>query len=153
VKLGLLCEHRAGTPLNRAPLGAYEMKLNLRRRTYIVLCVLACVTPVALVFVQFASDVSPSAASGDDILFAALGNFAASVLTYPAGVVGTIAFCVLIYVGLLTPTEAVLFAAPLYIGAGYFQWYVLIPKHFRVSPNSALNPGAPPSQGDPQAKF
>ncbi|SRR6266849_10504895 len=126
------------------------MKLNLPRRTYIVLCVLACVTPIALVFVQFASYVSPWIASGDDLLFAALGNFAASVLTYPAGVVGTIAFYVLIYVGLLTPTEAVLFAAPLYIGAGYFQWYVLIPKYFRISPSSTLNTDAQPTD-DAQA--
>ena len=125
------------------------MKLNLRRRTYIVLCGLACVTPIALVFVQFAYDVSPSAASDHDTLFAALGNFGANVLTYPAGVVGTIVFLGLVYGGWLTPTEALLFAAPLYIGAGYFQWYVLIPKHFRVSPNSALHADAPPSGGAP----
>jgi hypothetical protein len=66
----------------------------------------------------------------DEVLLAAAGNLALSVLTYPAGIVGTIAFFALIFVGLATPTEAVLCAAPLYIGAGYFQWYVLIPKHF-----------------------
>jgi len=106
------------------------MKLNLRRRTYVILCVLACVTPLALVFARLPFGVSSSAAFADDTLLAAVGNLVASVLTYPAGVVGTIAFYVLIYLGIATPTEAVLCAAPLYIGAGYFQWYVLIPKHF-----------------------
>ncbi len=112
------------------------MKLNLRLRTYIVLCALACVTPFALDFVLFASGSWPSG----DVLFAALGNLAASILTYPAGVVGTIAFYALVYVGLQTPTEAVLSAAPLYIGAGYFQWYVRIPKHFRAAGGASREP-------------
>jgi hypothetical protein len=107
------------------------MKLNLHRLTYVILCVLACVTPLALILVQLPSWISSSDASVDDTLLAAVGNLAVSVLTYPAGVVGTIAFYALISVGVATPTEAVLCAAPLYIGAGYFQWYVLIPKHFR----------------------
>jgi len=106
------------------------MKLNLHRRTYVILCVLACVTPLALDFTQLPFGVSSSAAFADGTLWAAVGNLVVSVLTYPAGVVGTIAFYVLIFTGLATPTEAVLCAAPLYIGAGYFQWYVLIPKHF-----------------------
>jgi hypothetical protein len=99
------------------------MKLNLRRRTYVILCLVACVTPLALI----SFDLVPVS----DGLLAAVGNLAVSVLTYPAGVVGTIAFYALIFLGLATPTEAVLCVAPLYIGAGYFQWYVLIPKHFR----------------------
>jgi hypothetical protein len=98
------------------------MNLNLHRRTYVILCLFACVTP--LILVRLPSGVL------DEVLLAAAGNLALSVLTYPAGIVGTIAFFALIFVGLATPTEAVLCAAPLYIGAGYFQWYVLIPKHF-----------------------
>jgi hypothetical protein len=110
--------------------GARGMKLNLHRRTYVILCLLACVTPLALILVRLPSGISSSDVSIDDTLWAAVGNLAVSVLTYPAGVVGTIVFYVLVSVGLTTPTEAVLCAAPLYIGAGYFQWYVLIPKHF-----------------------
>lgn len=125
------------------------MKLSLRRRTYIALCMLACVAPVTLVFAQFAHDVSPSTASDHDMLLAALGHFAASVLTYPAGVVGTIAVLGLIYAGWLTPTEALLLAAPFYIGAGYIQWYVLIPRHFRVGLNTAFHPDAPSSADTP----
>jgi len=107
------------------------MKLHLHRWIYVILCVLACVTPLALILIQHPSDMSSSAASADDSLLAAVGNLAASVLTYPAGVVGTIASYALIYVGIATPTESVLCVAPLYIGAGYVQWYVLVPKHFR----------------------
>lgn len=125
-------------------------KLNLSRLTYIVLCVLACATPIALDFAQFVFGVpSTSHSSSEDIMFAALGSFMASVFTYPAGVVGTVVSCAAAYFGLLTPTEAVLFATPFYVGAGYFQWYVLIPRYFRVSPNSAINKDAPPSGGAP----
>ena len=107
-------------------------RLNLRRWVYIVFCVLAWILPLALFLLQIALDALPSASSSDDSLFAAIGNFALSALTYPAGLVGTIACSVMIYSGLFTPTEAVFCAAPFYIGAGYFQWYVLIPKHFRA---------------------
>jgi hypothetical protein len=110
------------------------MRLNLRPRTYISLCVLVCATPFALDFSGFASAISLSIGASDDaVLFAVLGSLVASALTYPAGVVGTIAFYALIFVGLATPAEALLVAAPLNVGAGYFQWYVLIPKHFRAS--------------------
>jgi hypothetical protein len=107
------------------------MRLHLHRWIYVILCLLACVTPLALILIQHPSDISSSAAVANDTLLAAIGNLAASVLTYPAGVVGTIAFYALISVGVATPTESVLCAAPLYIGAGYVQWYVLIPKYFR----------------------
>ena len=104
------------------------MKLNFHRWTYIILCMLACVMPLALLLVQRSSDFSSSVG---DTLLGAIGNLAISVLTYPAGLVGTIAFSALIYAGVATPSEAVLCAAPLYIGAGYLQWYVLVPRHFR----------------------
>jgi len=105
------------------------MKLNLHRRTYVILGLLVCVTPVALVSFELLP-VSLRGPSVHETMLAALGGLAVSVLTYPAGVVGTIAFYALVFLGLATPTEALLCAAPLYIGAGYFQWYVLIPRHF-----------------------
>src|SRR5262245_2724357 len=98
-------------------LGACGMKLHLHRWAYVILCVLACVTPLALILIQHPSDVSSSAAVANDTLLAAVGNLAASVLTYPAGVVGSIASYALIYVGVATPTETVLCASPLYLGA------------------------------------
>lgn len=115
-------------------------KLNLSRRTYVLLVALACAAPIALVFIHFALGVPTSISSSDDILFAALGGLVASACTYPAGVIGTIVSYVTVYAGLLTPTEATLFAAPFYIGAGYLQWYVLIPRHFGESPNKPLHP-------------
>jgi hypothetical protein len=109
------------------------LKLNLSRRIYVLLVTLACATPIALVFISLALGVPTSTSSSDDILYAAVGGLVASVFTYPTGVIGTIVSYATVYAGLLTPTEAPLFAAPFYIGAGYFQWYVLIPRHFRAS--------------------
>ena len=64
-------------------------------------------------------------------MFALLGTFMASLFTYPSGVIGTFVSGCAVYFGWLTPAESVLAATPLYIGAGYFQWYVLIPRYFR----------------------
>jgi len=71
------------------------------------------------------------------MLLALLGTWVASILTYPAGVIATVISYIPVYLGVVTATEAVLLAAPLYIAAGYLQWYVLVPNHFGVSPNSA----------------
>ena len=78
-----------------------------------------------MVFVLARLDAPPS--PSEDIIAAGLGNMVASILTYPAGIIGTMLSYAAVYFGLLTPTEAVLLAAPFYIGAGYLQWYVLIP--------------------------
>lgn len=115
-------------------------KLSLSRRAYVLLVALACATPIALVFIHFALGVPTSISSNEDILFAGLGGFMASAFTYPAGAIGTIVTYATIYAGLLTPTEATLFAAPFYIGAGYLQWYVLIPRHFGDSFNKPMHP-------------
>ena len=122
-------------------------KLSLSRWTYVVLCVLACVTPIVLAFVQVGLGLLTPVAAHDDLLFALAGSFMAIVLTYPAGVVGTFVSWVTMYFGFLTPTESVLLAAPVYLGAGYLQWYVLIPKYFRLRPNSTLNADTPRSSG------
>jgi hypothetical protein len=100
---------------------------KLRPRTYIVLCVLVCVFPIWVVLSQFFLGVPRSISRNDDLLFALLGTFAAAVLTYPTGVLATIASYVPVYFRWLTWTEAVLLAAPIYIATGYLQWYVLKP--------------------------
>jgi hypothetical protein len=112
--------------------GISEDSPALRPRTYIVYCAWACLSPVALVLVRLASGAPAPASSQDDMMFALLGTFMASLFTYPSGVVGTIVSCAAAYSGLLTPTEAVLLATPVYVGAGYLQWYVLIPRYFRA---------------------
>ena len=64
-------------------------------------------------------------------MFALLGTLMAGLFTYPAGVVGTVVSFASVYYGWVTPTESVLLATPVYLGAGYYQWYVLIPNYFR----------------------
>lgn len=88
--------------------------------------------------IQLAFGAPASGSSRDDMMFAALGTFMASLFTYPSGVVGTIVSCGAIYSGLLTPTQSVLLAAPVYVGVGYFQWYVLIPRYFRGGAGAAF---------------
>jgi len=96
----------------------------MKRMLYLVLCVLVCVTPLALV-VLFLGMRWPL---DDDTLFAAIALLLISVLTYPAGVIGTV-FCLgMIWSGLVTPTETIALSAPIFAGAGYLQWYVILPK-------------------------
>lgn len=110
----------------------------MRPRTYILYCTWACLSPVALAVIRIVFDASGSAPAQDDTMFAVLGTLMAGLFTYPTGIVGTIASWVTVYLGVLTPTESVLLATPLYVGAGYFQWYVLIPRYFRGGADAAL---------------
>jgi hypothetical protein len=115
----------------------------LRLRTYLFFCAWACLSPVALVLVRLASGAPASGSSQDDMIFALLGTFMASLFTYPSGVVGTITSCVAVYFGLVTPTESVLLATPVYVAAGYLQWYVLIPMYFRAGAGPGIRRGRP----------
>jgi hypothetical protein len=108
----------------------------LRPRTYIVYCAWACLSPIALVLLQHAFGAPASAPSSDDTMFALLGTFMASLFTFPSGVVGTIASGGAVYLGWVTPSESVLLATPIYVGAGYLQWYVLIPRYFGAGAGS-----------------
>jgi len=103
----------------------------LRVRTYVLFCAWACIGPIALVLFQLAFGRPGSVAANDDMMFALLGTFMASLFTYPSGVIGTIVSFGAVHFGLLTPAQAVLLATPVYLGAGYYQWYVLIPNYFR----------------------
>lgn len=101
----------------------------MRVRTYLALCAVACAAPLALVVSALPARWQEAAAA-NDMLLALAGTFAASLLTYPAGAVATVLSYIPVHFGVLTPTEAVLFAAPFHIAAGHLQWYVLVPKHF-----------------------
>ena len=111
-------------------------RIKLHRGTYIALCAFACVSPIAVVVVPMAFGIRAQVSSSGvaDILLALLGSFVASILTYPFGAIATVVSCLPIYFGLLTATEALLLATPLYIACGYLQWYVLIPNYFGASP-------------------
>lgn len=91
-----------------------------------------------LAVIRIVLGASASVPAQDDTMFAILGTLMAGLFTYPTGIVGTIASCVTAYFGVLTPTESVVLATPLYVGAGYFQWYVLIPRYFRGGANAPL---------------
>jgi hypothetical protein len=95
-----------------------------------IYCAWACISPIALVLIRIVFGGPASGPSQDDMMFAALGTFMAGVFTYPSGVLGTIVSFGAMYFGLVTPIESVLLATPVYVGAGYFQWYVLIPRYF-----------------------
>ncbi len=128
-------ERRAYTGASLFPRARAE---SLRPRTYIVYCTWACLSPVALAVIRIVFDAPASVPAQDDAMFAILGTLMAGLFTYPTGIVGTIASGVAVYFGLVTPTESVLLATPLYVAAGYFQWYVLIPRYFRGGAVAAL---------------
>jgi hypothetical protein len=52
------------------------------------------------------------------------------VLTFPLGVLGALCTLPLIFYGITTPAEAHMIAAPVYVLAGWAQWYVVLPKLF-----------------------
>jgi hypothetical protein len=107
------------------------MRLHaIRRRTYLTFSILVCTAPMAWVFLRYFLGVE-TGGYDEDIFYAGLGTFAACLLTYPAGVLGTIASFGMSASGFLTPTECVLLATPVYVCVGYLQWYVLLPQYFR----------------------
>jgi len=71
------------------------------------------------------------------------GSLLIAVLTYPAGIVGTLFGIALTYPGIATPAEALLVGAPLYAVAGMVQWYVVLPRMFG-RPAAAPGTGAAP---------
>lgn len=113
-------------------------------RTYIALCALVGVTPSLWIIGGLV--LGKSTGYEEEILFAGLSTLISAVLTYPAGAIGTIVSWAVTVSGWVTPLEAALVAAPIYVGAGYFQWYVLVPRYFRGAQGSELP--APSSPAD-----
>jgi len=101
-------------------------------------CAWACIGPIALALFQLGFGRPGSVASQDDMMFALLATFMASLFTYPMGVVGTIVSWGAVQFGALTPAVSVLLATPFYVAAGYYQWYVLIPGYFRGGADAVL---------------
>ena len=65
-----------------------------------------------------------------DILFAVSCQLML-LLTYPVGAIGSLCAMALIYLGIATPKEAFVVAAPVFAIAGYMQWCVFLPRLFR----------------------
>jgi hypothetical protein len=115
---------------------------KLNRATYLALCIFLCFLPALAIFIvstlsSFASDFPEFGLNFSMIpkeylpLVNMLNQFLMTVLTYPAGAIGAIVSLITIYFGILTPEEAFLLTTPLYIAAGYIQWYVVMPKYFK----------------------
>ncbi len=73
----------------------------------------------------------------------AVGVLLLSMLTYPAGIIGTLCGMPLIFMGLVTPAEALAISAPVYAISGTLQWYVILPRVF------ARREGAIAANADP----
>jgi hypothetical protein len=86
---------------------------------------------IGVTLLGVAAGVAGSAADGNGASISfALGSLLIAVLTYPAGIVGTLCCFVLIYHGLATQAEVLALFAPVYAMAGVIQWYVVFPKIF-----------------------
>jgi len=100
----------------------------MNRWVYFALGALVCAAPITIVFVQ---GIFPALhAELHDTILAAFGFHALAMLTYPAGVLGTLVWLLIIYSGFATPTEALLVAGPVSLVAGYLQWFVVVPRIF-----------------------
>jgi hypothetical protein len=118
------------------------MMLKLNRKTYLALCIFLCFLPALFVFISSAfSGIGLNLSILPEEYYPFISNlslFLMTVLTYPAGAIGSIVTFITLFFGILTPTEAFLLTTPLYIAAGYIQWYVVIPKYFKEK-NTAAN--------------
>jgi hypothetical protein len=63
----------------------------------------------------------------EPLLFA-LAQQLVHVLAYPLGVVAEALVLLLVALGLATASEALITAWPLYVGLGYVQWFVVLPR-------------------------
>src|SRR5262249_2969524 len=93
----------------------------MNRILYLALCALVCVAPIVVVAVGMGWPLDDATAAGIALLLI-------PILTYPAGVVGTVFLLIVSLTGLTTLTEATALATPIFAGAGYLQWYVILPK-------------------------
>ena len=108
------------------------MKIGINRWVYIALGAVASCGPIAVVFAKlFYPGIGIEL---DDAILSTIGFQSLAILTYPAGVLGTLVSIPAIYSGFVTPTEALLIAGPIAIAAGYLQWYVVIPRVFGRAP-------------------
>lgn len=122
---------------------------RIGRKTYLALCLLACLAPLPILFGLFAWHWPDGAETyTSDAVAAFWGTLAMAVLTYPLGALATLLFVVPPYFGWLTPTESLMAVAPLYALCGYLQWYVLVPRWFRGQRGASLeSPGATRASG------
>ena len=109
-------------------------RIRLRPGVYIALCLLGPIIPLAAIFISF---FPPGGPPPQEQLLTSIGLFYLSVLSYPLGAAGTVCYFGLVFSGIATPTEGLLFSTPVFVAFGYFQWFVWLPKAFRASRRAA----------------
>lgn len=123
------------TPPLTDSLAALEKPSGRRVRIalYVGLCLVASLVPL---FLEAAR--SPDADSGVAGTIGAFGGLLAlAVLTFPAGFVPVFLWWLLVWNGIATPSEGVAAVMPVFIAAGYLQWFVWIPKLARRGSKAA----------------
>lgn len=106
---------------------------RVRITLYVGLCFVTALIPL---FLESAR--SPDGESGVVELTGALGGLLAlAVLTFPAGFVPVLLWWLLVWSGIATPSEGVAAVMPVFIAAGYLQWFVWIPKFVRRGSKAA----------------
>lgn len=119
----------SNTPLEINPVATPERPSGRRVRLalYVGLCLVASLAPLIFESARHTSGESGAA----ETIGAFVGMFALAVLTFPAGVVPVLLWWLLVRSGVATPSEGVAVLMPVFIAAGYLQWFVWIPKFVR----------------------
>jgi hypothetical protein len=102
--------------------------MRVKRWVYLTLGTLTWLAPLAAA--AGAEIVFPELGTEPEEALAALGAQAVALLTYPAGVAGTLAALPALFFGIVTPIESLLISGPVSLAAGYLQWFVVIPRLF-----------------------
>lgn len=98
-----------------------EVEMNFRTATYLAAILLAGIGAA------LGSIVYPE--NGNVILVA--GQVLLAILTFPLGFLASAGGAYGIFSGLVTPTEALVFATPLHAILGYVQWCRVVPAFYR----------------------
>jgi len=86
----------------------------------------------AILLAGFGGVVAAALVHPDSALMAlAFSQEMLAVLTFPLGFVASAIGFVLIYMGIVTPAEAIFLMTPLYAVLGYLQWFRLLPAFYR----------------------
>ena len=102
--------------------------MRTKRWVYVTLCTLAWLVPQAVAAAQIAFPGFGTVIPEQGLM--ALAMEAVALLTYPAGIVGILAALPAILFGIATPIESLLISGPISLAAGYFQWFLVIPRLF-----------------------
>jgi hypothetical protein len=119
--------------------------MRMKRWAYVALGTLAWFVPQAVAGAQITLPALGTFIPED--VLTALGMQTVALLTYPAGVVGTLAALPAVFFGIVTPIESLLISGPISLAAGYLQWFVVIPRLFGRSGTTGPGRETPSGEG------